>query len=240
MTDRPINMREWEVRALLASHKTQTRRVVKPTVNAADLSGVTWRFASGYKTTPANPPYMEATKPHSSGGVEIVVTPRRVHARPGDRLWVREAWAQPALMPVQYRADPAIRQGHWNGEVGPWRPSIHMPRWASRLTLIVEGVRVQRLQEIIEEDAEAEGVECDAWDMAPVARDYSRPNEDRWFVWWMDQATVEPNTFSETPTKDSFRTLWNSLHGPDAWDANPWVAAINFRVAKANIDEVSP
>jgi len=92
-----------------------------------------------------------------------------------------------------------------------WRPSIYMPRWASRLTLLVTDVRVQRLQDISEADAIAEGI-------IPTANSQT-----------IDCATERPS--------DGFRALWNSIHGPEAWDANPWVAAISFDVVRANIDE---
>ena len=95
------------------------------------------------------------------------------------------------------------------------RPSIHMPRWASRLTLTVTEVGVQRLQDISEADAVAEGCECDVdgW------RDY-----------------LFPSTQCCGTARESYRTLWNSLHGPDAWDLNPWVAAYTFTVHRCNID----
>jgi hypothetical protein len=99
----------------------------------------------------------------------------------------------------------------------PWIPSIHMPRWASRLTLTVTDVRVQRLHEISDDDAVAEGCECDSdgW------RDY-----------------LFPSTQCCGTARDSYRTLWNSLHGPDAWDANPWVVAVSFSVQHGNIDQI--
>lgn len=126
---------------------------------------------------------------------------------PGDRLWVREAHV---LTPagVAYVADGA---DHY-GAGGPLRkrPSIHMPRWASRLTLHVTEVRVQRLHEISAEDVAAEGA-CELAFMPPSEAD-----------------TAEARAV--------FRSLWNSLHGPDAWDANPWVCAISFKVERANID----
>jgi hypothetical protein len=111
---------------------------------------------------------------------------------------------------------------HWEPGSSPcrWRPSIHMPRWASRITLTVTEVRVQRLQEITEADAVAEGAE--------VARG----------IHGLDGGvmvkTDSPYVFA-TPGC-WYRELWNSLHGPDAWDTNPWVGAYSFTVRQGNID----
>lgn len=100
------------------------------------------------------------------------------------------------------------------------RPSIHMPRWASRLTLTVTDVRVERLQDISEADAIAEG--CPVSTMPGTIGHPLCPvgfNEMGTPIYW-------------------FRELWNSINGPDAWDANPWVVALTFDVARRNIDAV--
>lgn len=93
-----------------------------------------------------------------------------------------------------------------------------MPRWASRLTLIVTGVKIQRLQDISEEDAIAEGVErdSDGW------RDY-----------------LMPHTQCCTNATDSFHTLWDHINGPGAWAANPWVVAYSYRAISKNIDLIA-
>jgi hypothetical protein len=100
-----------------------------------------------------------------------------------------------------------------------WRPSIFMPRWASRLTLTVTDVRVQRLQDISEADAVAEGIQ-------PLNSGFG----------YYDPTGSQGAAF--TWAADAFGHLWNSLHGPDAWDKNPWVAAYTFTVQHGNIDEV--
>lgn len=107
---------------------------------------------------------------------------------------------------VEYRADTdAIRPGGWpkDDAEGPrWRPSIHMPRWASRISLEVTEIRVERLQEITERDALAEGIDpgtsiCD---------------------------------FAATPARDDFARLWDSINGERApWSSNPWVWCVSFR-----------
>lgn len=190
MKDHPIIFSGPMVRALLEGRKTQTRRL--------------------------------ATSPL-----------RRVEA--GDRLWVREAWRMPApfdeaspaeakemvqrwLRPnVFFEADGTVRSAGSNtGEKGKLRPSIHMPRWASRLWLEVTCVAVERLQAISEQDALAEGVG------PPFFGDGDPPFEE--------QATM-------VSSRMQYRNLWRSLHGQDSWDANPEVVAIEFTVHRGNIDE---
>jgi hypothetical protein len=154
---RPILFSAPMVRALLAGTKTQTRRPVKP---QPDFD--TARAMLGGDTSGASIVY-----DHAFGGLGLkrgngtgFVQPniRCPYGQPGDRLWVREAWAPKAIDPecttIAYRAT----DDECNG---PWKPSIHMPRWASRILLEVTEVRVQRPQEISHEDAEQEGVKCD-------------------------------------------------------------------------------
>lgn len=186
MADRPIIFSAPMVRALLDGRKTQTRRVLKPlprrTIFFDPKTAVLDQFQE--------PPYA-----------------------PGDRLWVREAFSYELLdvdrngfMPPWYWADGNPESGDFTRP----KPSIHMPRWASRLTLLVTDVRVQRLQEISSADAIAEG--C-----PPYA----------------NSATID----CDTPNpRDDFKRLWNGIHGPDAWDRNPWVAAISFKAHRCNID----
>lgn len=115
------------------------------------------------------------------------------------------------------------------------RPSIHMPRWASRLTLIVQETKIELLKEISEDDAFAEGIETDAWDMAPVARNYGE--DDAWFVGWpmgVDAPSVSVDC--REVCRRSFESLWCSLHGPESWDSNPEVVVPTFKVQRFNID----
>lgn len=136
MKERPILFSAPMVRALLDGRKTQTRRVVKPQPTATRE---------------------EAIRTYGKGGTFILEAGffgvRCPYGQLGDRLWVRETWGACAGSPV-YRADDNATCP----DGGRWKPSIHMPRWASRITLEVTGVRVERLQDISEEDAIAEGV----------------------------------------------------------------------------------
>lgn len=198
------------VRAIMAGRKTQTRRVIRGAPTDAvwhcdRRDGKLWFVTDGGSPSlPVRPGFMV-----------------------GDRLWVREAWQEFLLsehppgrplgpagrfgIPVEmakgnvshvaYRAD-----GEWpdHPEMGKarWRSPLHMERRFSRLTLAVTDVRVERLQDISCADAIAEGI-------PPAANSTT-----------IDYDTPDP--------RDAYRDLWNSIHGPAAWDANPWVAAITF------------
>ncbi|WP_218117000.1 hypothetical protein [Enterobacter hormaechei] len=135
----------------------------------------------------------------------------------GDRIWVRETWAEAGAGAPDlklYRANyPEHVPTHYEN-VPPasdirWTPSIHMPRWASRITLEITGVRIERLNSISQEDAQAEGMELTGW--RPTYSDPDSGGE----VW--------------TPY-DNFAQLWESIYGEESWKANPWVWVIEFKV----------
>lgn len=218
MKSRPILMSSPMVRALLAGTKTQTRRVVKP--------------------QPVDP----YTGRDLAAGARPESLPRCPYGEPGDGLWVRETWAPceaPARRGhFHYAADGAVghrwqdnggdggwsRSGHtlgfadkdlmgvWVGKPARWKPSIFMPREASRLTLRVMEVRVERLQGISEADAVAEGVE---------------PVDGGWRVY--DEES--PPWLAADP-RFSYRSLWESINGPGSWAANPWVWVVLFEVLR--------
>lgn len=221
MSDRPILFSAPMVRALPDGRKTQTRRVLKVQPDKH------MRFSAlNYRTA--------IFRNVANGHRQDVILPYA----PGDRLWVREQCAtwgrgperEPVEFPVVYAADDPEWEGIKHdakmskGDEWKIRPSIHMPRWASRLTLTVTEVRVQRLQEISEADAVAEGIEHD--------QDRSRGN----VIGWRDYLDRGGKCGT---VRGSFKSLWNSIHGDGAWDANPWVAAITFTVRKGNIDEAT-
>lgn len=227
MTDRPIIFSGPMVRALLAGTKTQTRRLLRvPAYLDADAGYPDPGIGAGG--------YLKAPERDEPAIVHRAYPPAEI----GDRLWVRETWAvgmcaeglAPAeLSPGFWRHDNGgcwYRAGgepaHAISPRGKWRPAIHMPRWASRLTLTVTNVRVERLQDISETDAEAEGIE---------------PNQDgrlRVVGWrnYQDDASV----FDDK--RQSFRSLWDSINGDRpgaAWADNPWIYAPTFTVARHNI-----
>jgi hypothetical protein len=200
MTDRPIIFSAPMVRALLDGRKTQTRRVLGKTSGRVNIFNAEIAWADSYVMDPGNAEWRARYTPYA----------------PGDRLYVREAIDKASDRDgVFYRADYEAQHGDATG-LG-WRPSIHMPRWASRLTLTVTEVRVQRLQEISAGDSIAEGVECETCTAMGQSACHGR------------------GCFASI---DAYRTLWNSLHGPDAWDANPWVVALTFNVKRGNIDQI--
>lgn len=198
MADRPIIFSAPMVRALLEGRKTQTRRVLNPPYGTLEyLRDGTWRPIC-FTFFPGDRLYVrEAHSLHNAHGTE----------RHDGKRWGPWGGLPTAVSPdgeqIAY-----YREGFDRCGFSSWRPSIHMPRWASRLTLTVTDVRVQRLQEISRGDAMGEG--CPFPNMA------KGPNPVEWFS-----------------------GLWNSLHGPEAWAANPWVVALTFTVQHVNIDQLA-
>jgi len=215
MSERPILFSGPMVRAILEGRKTQTRRVLRVPDHPAVLR---WSVDSEHRAVAIA---------HSEQVLDQYITTfphGRVPCRygvPGDRLWVRETWADVRklgldrdLFPVgaAWKADHDADALRIAKEYGArWRPSIHMPRWASRLTLLVEAVRVERLQDISEADAKAEGVQ------------------------WPDCDDFEPVYLGSLcmysgPARVAFKRLWDSINAKThPWDSNPWVWVITFR-----------
>lgn len=150
------------------------------------------------------------------------------HIKPGDLLWVKEGACLHYFGAQQpgYRADWTEASSEVAREP-KWTPFIYMPRWASRLTLRVTATKIERLQEISEEDAIAEGIEpgphINGHD-PKTWRDYAMRKYDP-FEWYSDP-------------RRSFQSLWELINGPNAWVSNPEVIAISFEVLKSNIDAV--
>lgn len=151
---------------------------------------------------------------------------------PGDRLWVKETW-QTCTTPddrdisqVVYAADhPSGRPGFAEDE-WCWRPSIFMPRWASRLTLEVTSVHVERLQEITEEDAKAEGVQP----YAAIAPDQRVPGPG-----------FEGARLGDQPHRLPFADLWDRINGRRApWSSSPWVWCLAFKVITPSVPTRQP
>ena len=211
MSDKPILFSGPMVRALLDGSKTQTRRLINPQPSKpwGSLFNEKGKWWTGDDFT-----------------AEVIET-LRVPYVVDDRLWVRETWT--ARMTHGWTIADA-RSRMFDEEIlyaaddvdgiDGWWPSIHLPREFSRLTLTVTGVRVQRLQEISEEDARAEG---------------ARPNIVDGPEGWEER--------TQTDYRGGYRTLWDSLNGKPGrkfgWDVNPWIAAVTFDVARCNIDAVS-
>ena len=222
MTDRPIIFSAPMVRALLDGRKTQTRRVLKPQppVGYTDFCGFVGPADEAWVVFDCSPP---VAPPHKM----------RLPWNIRDRLWVKEAFRFDVEWDdnpprdfdradaVYWEADPF--EARTGLDVGRKRSPIHMSRWAARLTLTVTDVRVQRLQEISQADAEAEGIE--------------RYSPEYPSLWARGKLAGDQNNIACTAfPRLAFRSIWESLHGPDSWYANPWVVALTFDVRRGNID----
>ena len=232
MTDKPIIFSAPMVQALLTGRKTQTRRLLKPqpAMNEAGL----WVFPPEWSAKNFKRFGAAMQCPADAITSHFEDTKRGLPYAPGDRLYVREAalfWRNTSDNSLSHVA--AFKADGYDLEPGErWRPSIFCPRWASRLTLTVTEVRVQRLQEISEADAVAEGV-------AEVSAAWQDADEPATYPSF--QAYGQDACFSGAgAARLSFMTLWSSLHGPDAWATNPWVVAVSFAVQNGNIDAVKP
>lgn len=195
MNEKPILFNAEMVNAILSGRKTQTRRIIKlPLIDknmGCELAGneLAGEVSAGdYRNCPLG--------------------------KPGDQLWVRECFSDLVSFGFFDGAVPDFVPDYWywadgNPKWGEWtkpKPSIHMPRAASRINLLITGVRVERLNDISEQDAMAEGCL------------YGKGNGE------IDLA-VRP--------ENHFPTLWASIYGEESWQANPWVWVINFERMEA-------
>jgi hypothetical protein len=221
MNEHPILFSSEMVREILKGRKTQTRRVIKP----QPIMQYPW-----YDCSDGLQFWTDSPNQGEKGNPEFRKVP---YGKKGDRLWVRETWAHDDMDCKDVRCgnrdhiwwkanEKKIVADSFAGSAH-WRPSIHMPRWASRITLEVVKIRVERLQDISRDDAMFEGVqvvnpykiEPDLPPGFPAAfRDYSDPK----------------NFFTADPVA-SFRSLWDSINDKRGfgWSSNPWVWVIDFR-----------
>jgi hypothetical protein len=234
MKERGIMFSSAMVRALLDGRKTQTRRLVTPQPSDYVEGPLHWprKHAAPYLDQYNKGPFWCWWSSDDRQGPDWIKCPYGVA---GDRLWVRETWA--ALVDEDtLRQGPAVPANARNGCAGDlisyratdmddnewpgfrWRPSIHMPRWASRITLEIADVRVERLQDISEQDALAEGCE---------------PRPPRAF------ATERALTNDGLSACEVYERLWDSLNAKRApWSSNPWVWVLSFlRVESADFRE---
>nr|WP_234705246.1 MULTISPECIES: hypothetical protein [Pseudomonas syringae group] len=211
--ERPILFSAPMVRAILSDQKTVTRRVVKP------------QYCEGpWSVKPALESHHSG---HShdwwlpTGSQPYAALPKCPYGKAGDRLWVRETWycdhfevmRGPYLKPDDLDIGEAHNDGTlvyaadglapYEQEQPTWKPSIHMPRWVSRILLEITDVRVERLQEISEEQALDEGVMSCKQDIDPDGNDYS--------------------------PQELFAGLWTMINGDGSWQSNPWVWAVEFK-----------
>jgi hypothetical protein len=210
MKARPLLFSAPMIRALLAGRKMQTRRLVKYTHPLGD---------------PAKWSAEATTETLAWAGANSYCP----HGRPGDHIWVKETFAPSVSHPdaltmpeydggknpahLYYRAD--VRNGQIDGcdaDRIKWKPSIFMPRWASRITLEVDDVRVEKLSSISEEDAKAEGVKLTR----------------------CTHQDCSPGSCAASSYRGAYAVLWNEINGATApWGADPFVWVITFRVLDA-------
>jgi hypothetical protein len=197
--ERPILFKSAMVWAIQAGQKTQTRRIVKlPPLQPWQVYSKGWHFIESNHSIDDCNNYI-AGFGDGRGTIINIKCPYGKPAfapfnLPADRLWVRETWGLTVEDTVCYRADEP------RSIVTRWRPSMFMPRWASRITLEITAVRVERLQDIGEADARAEGVTAVC----------------------------------------AYRKLWEKIHGPGSWDANPYVWVVEFRQVTPSTTATKP
>ena len=200
MTERPILFSGPMVRALLEGRKTQTRRIVKP------------QPPSGFDRVAPEPPGYGFQWQNDAPPLGMW-TVRCPYGVPGDRLWVRETFSFVGGQGVwELSQAQSLGVERWLYRAGGddadrWWPSIHMPRFASRLTLEVTGVRVERVQDISRVDAKAEGF---------------LPSEGNGLESWNGQSYGNAQL--------AFAACWKDINGVKSWDANPWVWVLTFEV----------
>ncbi|HBS6049020.1 hypothetical protein [Klebsiella pneumoniae] len=199
------------VRAILDGRKTQTRRIMAPQpADDIERSAFPNPDAIGWKSS----------LKHKYGSTTAHFCP---FGAIGDRIWVRETFrVHSRATDVATLVYKASERNSWteqthrvpvavcNKPATPekWTPSLHMPRWASRILLEITDVRVERLNSISQEDAQAEGLELTGW----------RPTYS------------DPDSGGEIMTPyDNFAELWSSIYGDESWQANPWVWVIEFK-----------
>ncbi|HHT0211601.1 TPA: hypothetical protein ACTW3P_001313 [Klebsiella michiganensis] len=217
------------VRALLDDRKTQTRRIMKPQPEPCPRGGHWWP-SNVFKTML----HVEEEMQNGKGGWGGLVGDACPFGDVGDRIWVRETFQGPLFdydlmdnyckdpTPFEkpefcvYKADgvPAPEFYDADDELHCcWRPSIHMPRWASRILLEITGVRVERLSAISEEDAEAEGIDMEALYDSQDCYD----------------CIADHNMTGRPTVTGAFKYLWESIYGEEGWKSNPWVWVIEFK-----------
>lgn len=247
MKEIPILFSTPMVQAILEGRKSQTRRLFKcnrlPAEDIAsvhpDGAGKGWiawagRAVSAEETRIAYPGEQGFDCPYG---------------KPGDVLWVRETWGvgsrpdpfQGSVEGIEFKADGKYIDGieslplHFYDDLGfgnydksGWRSSIHMPKAISRIWLQVTDIHVERLQDISEEDAKAEGVQPNCTGVENCPSQYCQrmgcQSTGEYYHYLRDL-----DDFPAFSAKESFESLWQSINGPESWEANPWVWVISFK-----------
>ncbi|MBF9782886.1 hypothetical protein I4O55_05940 [Klebsiella aerogenes] len=223
------------VRAILDGRKTQTRRIMKPQPEPCPRGGHWWP-SNVFKTML----HVEDEMQNGKGGWGGLVGDACPFGDVGDRIWVRETFQGPLVHEelfeeysaypekfetpeyCEYAADGGVRPEYCDLDDNlrhGWRPSIHMPRWASRILLEITNVRVERLNAISEEDAEAEGIDMEALYDSQDCYD----------------CIADHNMTGRPTVTGAFKYLWESIYGAENWLANPWVWVIEFKRVEGGV-----
>lgn len=210
MKERPILFSGPMVKAILSGNKTQTRRTIKfnPPFNHASAWPFVNKFPDGWWVwTDFNPTEKDLAILRQNGNGRPCP-----FGQPGDRLWVRESWRLTTTDdcacydPCGCKVGLPVYRATADDPDAKWKPSIHMPRWVSRITLEITGVKVERLQDISDDDCMAEGIEpCNC----------------------IEGCDICAKSFQE-----DYQQLWESINGKGSWDANPWVWVVEFKEVK--------
>lgn len=207
--ERPIIFSGPMVRAILEGRKSQTRRIIKPqpSKNCTGFSPA----ISGEHWIEQLPVKVPAGMLHPrQGAVDTTISGNSLrcpYAPVGARIWVREAYLVRGAgkIPV-YKADlSAVDAAGFGAMYGGWKRAMYMPRWASRIVLEIINIRVERVQDISEADAVAEGVSI------------------------LPDAEIAARVADDSVARMEFWALWTSIHGPGSWEANPWVWVLDFK-----------
>ncbi|PIJ42681.1 hypothetical protein BOM24_11320 [Tatumella sp. OPLPL6] len=217
------------VRAILSGNKTQTRRILSPhqlnMIDTASSIGECYPLDSGQRHENSQSYYREWCP----------------FGKVGDRLWVREAFrVHSRATDVATLAYKASERQSWTQQVArvpielctkqvspeAWTPSIHMPRWASRITLEITDIRVERLHGINEEDAKAEGVR------QGVRKIHHEADNELIYCNYLASKLDDASEWFDSPI-DSFLSLWESIYGAESWQNGPWVWVVEFKRVEA-------
>jgi len=222
MNEKPILFNSEMVNAILSGRKTQTRRIMKvqpsehfhpQTIHGAMDFTAHW-YTPGVIDKDG---YLQPARKDVFGVADEDEGYTCPLGAVGDQLWVRETWARYNIDQTSHdMAYRATTPADWPKD-GLWRPSIHMPRWASRINLLITGVRVERLNDISEQDAMSEGIDADR--LAESQDHYD--------------CIADHNMTGRPTAKGYFSSLWQSIYGEESWEANPWVWVINFERMEA-------
>lgn len=228
MKQYPILFSTAMVQAILAGRKTRTRRIMKPQVELCNHKAFTY---APWKDDPTK--FVESFSDkgfwycqlcgNGTGNSNEFKGIKFPYGQVGDVLWVRETWCIIPHGPDSF--GPYLYKSMGDEPYGKWKPSIHMPKSVCRLYLQITDIRVERLNEISEEDAKAEGLACLSKD-GGITYKYGIPDKDG--LPGIDNHGWPWQEWNTKPV-EAFKTLWGKVNGLDSWQANPWVWVITFK-----------